>query len=108
MRILADQNIPQVAEAFRDLGEVELMPGREIERAHLQDCRCLITRAVTRVGEALLKDTAVEFVGTATIGTDHIDLDYLADSNIGFSNAAGIHDTSRQYYSRSPNIVLVI
>jgi erythronate-4-phosphate dehydrogenase len=98
VRILADQNISQVAEAFRDLGEVELMPGREIERAHLQDCRCLITRAVTRVDEALLKDTAVEFVGTATIGTDHIDLNYLADSNIGFSNAAGCNAEGASEY----------
>ncbi len=89
MKILADQNIPQVATAFRDLGEVELMPGREIRPRHLIDCRCLITRTVTRVDAALLHNSPVEFVGTATIGTDHIDLDYLAKSGIGFSNAAG-------------------
>ncbi len=98
MKILADQNIPQVAAAFRDLGEVELMPGREIGHAHLQDCRCLITRTVTRVNAALLQDTPVEFVGTATIGTDHIDLDYLADSGIGFSNAAGCNAESASEY----------
>jgi len=98
VKILADQNIPQVEAAFRDLGEVELMPGREIERAHLQDCRCLITRTVTRVDAALLQDTPVEFVGTATIGTDHIDLDYLADSGIGFSNAAGCNAESAAEY----------
>ena len=65
------------------------MPGREIGPRHLTDCRCLITRTVTRVDAALLQDSPVEFVGTATIGTDHIDLDYLADAGIGFSNAAG-------------------
>jgi len=89
VKILADQNIPQLAEAFGDLGEVELMPGREIEPGHLKDCQCLITRTVTRVDAALLQGSPVEFVGTATIGTDHIDLDYLAKSGIGFSNAAG-------------------
>ena len=98
MKILADQNIPQVAAAFGDLGEVELMPGREIRRADLQDCHCLITRTVTRVDAALLQDTPVEFVGTATIGTDHIDLDYLADSGIGFSNAAGCNAESASEY----------
>ena len=98
MKILADQNIPQVAAAFRDLGEVELMPGREIEALHLQDCHCLITRTVTRVDAALLQDTPVEFVGTATIGTDHIDLDYLADSDIGFSNAAGCNAEGASEY----------
>jgi erythronate-4-phosphate dehydrogenase len=98
VKILADQNIPQVAAAFSDLGEVELMPGREIRRTDLQDCRCLITRTVTRVDAALLHDTPVEFVGTATIGTDHIDLDYLADSDIGFSNAAGCNAESAAEY----------
>ena len=63
MKILADQNISLVADAFADLGEVKLMPGREIRPEHLRDCQCLITRTVTRVDEALLKDSAVEFVG---------------------------------------------
>ena len=89
MKILADQNIPDVAQAFRDLGEVILMPGRDIRPQHLQDCQCLITRTVTRVDATLLEGSAVEFVGTATIGTDHMDLDYLRKANIGYSNAAG-------------------
>jgi len=89
VKILADQNIPCVADAFGDLGEVVLMPGRDIRPHHLRDCQCLITRTVTRVDEALLGESAVEFVGTATIGTDHMDLDYLHKANIGYSNAAG-------------------
>ena len=89
MKIVADQNIPCVAEAFSGLGTVELIPGREIRSQHLRDCQCLITRTVTPVNEALLGNSAVEFVATATIGTDHIDLDYLDKNGIGFSNAAG-------------------
>jgi erythronate-4-phosphate dehydrogenase len=65
------------------------MPGRDIRPQHLRDCQCLITRTVTRVDAALLADSPVEFVGTATIGTDHMDLDYLREANIGYSNAAG-------------------
>jgi len=89
VKILADQNIPSIADAFRDLGEVILMPGRDIRAEHLRDCQCLITRTVTRVDEALLGASPVAFVGTATIGTDHMDLDYLRKANIGYSNAAG-------------------
>jgi erythronate-4-phosphate dehydrogenase len=89
VKILADQNIPSVADAFRDLGDVVLMPGRDISAKHLRDCQCLITRTVTRVDQALLEDSEVEFVGTATIGTDHLDLGYLHKANIGYSNAAG-------------------
>jgi erythronate-4-phosphate dehydrogenase len=89
VKILADQNIPSIADAFCDLGEVVLMPGRDITAEHLRDCQCLITRTVTRVDAALLADCPVEFVGTATIGTDHMDLDYLRKANIGYANAAG-------------------
>lgn len=98
MKILADQNIPCVADAFRDLGEVQLMPGRDIRREHLRDCRCLVTRTVTRVDRELLDGTPVEFVGTATIGTDHIDLDYLRSAGIGCSNAAGCNAEAASEY----------
>ena len=98
MKILADQNIPCVAEAFSDLGDVRLMPGRDIRREHLQDCQCLVIRTVTRVNQDLLDDTPVEFVGTATIGTDHIDLEYLQERGIGCSNAAGCNAEAASEY----------
>jgi len=98
VRIVADQNIPRVADAFADLGEVELLPGREIRRDRLRDCRCLLVRTVTRIDAALLDGTAVEFVGTATIGTDHIDLDYLASAGIACSNAAGCNAEAAAEY----------
>ena len=75
MKIVADQNIPQVKSAFSDLADVELLPSREITRGHLSDCQCLLMRTVTTIDKNLLHDTPVQFVGSATIGTDHIDLD---------------------------------
>ena len=98
MKILADQNIPCLADAFADLGEVRLMPGRDIRREHLQDCQCLIVRTVTRINRELLENTPVAFVGTATIGTDHIDLDYLDEVGIGCSNAAGCNAEAASEY----------
>lgn len=98
MRIVADQNIPCVAQAFADLGEVILKPGRDIGPRDLRDCRCLITRAVTRVDARLLADSPVEFVGSATIGTDHLDLDYLQKAGIAHSNAAGCNAESAAEY----------
>jgi hypothetical protein len=40
MKIVADQNIPQVKHAFSTLGHVELLSGREITRNHLNNCQC--------------------------------------------------------------------
>jgi erythronate-4-phosphate dehydrogenase len=98
VKIVADENIPQALEAFSDLGEVTLIPGRNIEPQHLLDCQCLLVRTVTSIDANLLEDTPVEFVGTATIGTDHIDLDYLKNNNIGFSNAAGCNAEAASEY----------
>ncbi|MFA9420466.1 MAG: 4-phosphoerythronate dehydrogenase, partial [Gammaproteobacteria bacterium] len=98
MKIVADENIPRVREAFKDLGEVILLPGRQIERQHLLDCQCLLVRTVTAIDKNLLQDTPVEFVGTATIGTDHVDLEYLKNSNIAFSNAAGCNAEAASEY----------
>jgi erythronate-4-phosphate dehydrogenase len=89
VNIVADSAIPQIEEALADCGELELLPGREISRRHLADCQCLIVRTLTRVGRELLEGSPVEFVGSATIGTDHVDLEYLRTAGIGFSNAAG-------------------
>ena len=98
MKIIADANIPQVAEAFQKIGEVRLIPGREITRKHLTDCQCLLVRTVTRVNRQLLEGTPVEFVGTATIGTDHIDQEYLQSQNIAFTNAAGCNAEAASEY----------
>ena len=98
MKVVADQNIPCVADAFADLGEVVTLPGREIRPHHLRDCQCLVTRSVTRVDAALLADSPVEFVGSATIGFDHIDRDYLQSAGITFTNAAGCNAEAAAEY----------
>ncbi|GAA4816357.1 erythronate-4-phosphate dehydrogenase [Marinicella pacifica] len=89
VRILADENIPGLPHAFGEDVTVQKMPGRDIQRSDLSAVDALLLRSVTRVNEDLLKGTSVKFVGTATIGLDHIDLDYLNASNIGFAYAPG-------------------
>ncbi|ARA93502.1 erythronate-4-phosphate dehydrogenase [Rhodothermaceae bacterium RA] len=89
MQILADENIPFVQEAFGTLGTVRTRPGRQITRADLASTDVLLVRSVTPVNAALLEGTPVRFVGSATIGTDHVDLDYLAQRGIAFAHAPG-------------------
>ena len=89
MKIVADQNIPLLQNFFADLGEVVSLPGREITREDLMDCDILIVRSVTKVNAGLLKGTPVKFVGTCTIGLDHIDCDYLDQQGIRWANAPG-------------------
>jgi erythronate-4-phosphate dehydrogenase len=98
MLTIADENIPCAAEAFGQFGSVRLAPGRLMTRADLIDADALIVRSVTRVDRDLLEGTPVRFVGTATIGTDHIDLDYLNAAGIGFADAAGSNANSVAEY----------
>ncbi|WP_373388356.1 4-phosphoerythronate dehydrogenase PdxB [Pseudomonas alcaligenes] len=89
MLIVADENIPLLDEFFAAFGEIRRHPGRAIDRAALGDAEVLLVRSVTRVDRALLEGSKVRFVGTCTIGTDHLDLDYFAAAGIAWSSAPG-------------------
>jgi erythronate-4-phosphate dehydrogenase len=94
MKIIADENIPFAREAFGTLGEVTLWPGRALTAAHVADAELLFVRSVTRVNAALLDGTGVRFVGSATAGIDHVDLDYVARCALGFASAPGSNANS--------------
>ncbi len=98
LKILADENLPFAKEAFGSLGEVRLLPGRAITREVLLDVEVLLVRSITTVNDALLRGTPVRFVGTATIGFDHLDREYLAASNIAFASAIGSNANSVAEY----------
>ena len=106
MKIVADENIPCVAEAFASLGEVTLCPGRGMRAADVRDADILLVRSVTRVGPELLEGSRVRFVGSATIGFDHVDRDYLLARGIGYATAPGSNATSAAEYVVSALLVL--
>lgn len=87
MQILADENIPCVRAAFGALGSVRTMAGRDMRRTDVRDADVLLVRSVTPVGPELLESSDVRFVGSATIGTDHIDRAYLRERGIAFAHA---------------------
>lgn len=89
LKIVADENLAYPVELFSQFGEVNLVNGRKITNSILKDTDALIVRSVTEVNESLLDGTKVKFVGTATIGTEHIDTDYLTSRQIAFASAPG-------------------
>lgn len=98
LKILVDENISFADSAFNQFGKVVLKSGREVTNKHLKDIDVLIVRSITTVDEDLLKNTPVKFVGTATIGTDHIDLEYLNKRKIYFADAKGCNAYSVAEY----------
>ncbi len=106
--IVADAAIPFADEAFSRLGNVACVPGREIDAAVVADADALIVRTVTKVDEAMLAGGKVQFVGTATIGFDHVDRDYLTRAGIGFATAAGCNAVSVAEYVTTALLQLAV
>ncbi|WP_333614070.1 4-phosphoerythronate dehydrogenase [Psychrobacter sp.] len=110
LTIVADSNIASLDEFFnastlgqdnKRLVNIISVAGRAINAQLLAECQpdVLLIRSVTPVGEALLaNNNSVQFVGSATIGTDHVDQAYLAARNITFANAAGCSKHSVAQY----------
>lgn len=94
MKIVADENMPLVEALFSPYGEVVRLPGRTMTAEQLRDADVLLVRSVTNVNEALLTGTKVKFVGSATIGVDHVDQAYLQSSGISMANAPGCNAVS--------------
>jgi erythronate-4-phosphate dehydrogenase len=89
MLIVADENIPLLDAFFAGFGEIRRVPGRSIDRATVEQADVLLVRSVTNVNRALLEGSKVRFVGTCTIGTDHLDLEYFNEAGITWSSAPG-------------------
>lgn len=98
MNLLVDANITYAKEAFSSLGNTQLVDGRKLTNAEAKDADILVVRSITNVNEKLLKSSKIKFVGTATIGTDHIDLDYLKQNKIEFADAKGCNADSVAEY----------
>ena len=98
MRVAVDEAIPYAQAAFAEAGEIRLFSGRSVRRVDVCDVDALIVRSVTRVDASLLEGSSVRFVGTATIGMDHLDLDYLRARGVYCANAAGSNANSVAEY----------
>jgi len=111
MKILFDENMPYAKEFFSDIcgknTQIQGFSGRELNALQLADADVLLVRSITQVNQALLQNNhQLSFVGTATIGTDHIDLPYLAKRNIAFHSAPGCNAISVAEYVISSLVVL--
>jgi len=106
LSIVVDENVPFARQTFGRLGSVTLLPGRKIGAAEVRAADVLIVRSVTRVGPELIDRSCVQFVGTATIGVDHIDTSYLARRGIAFASAPGSNANSVSEYITAALLLL--
>ena len=117
VQIVADENIPLLEQFFSDFGDIRKVAGRTMTANDVKDADILLVRSVTNVNEALIANSSVKFIGTCTIGTDHIDLAYLEVLNqqrkdkgqqrIAFSSAPGCNAEAVVDYVLSAVSVLI-
>ncbi len=98
MNISVDRNMPLALEAFRTLGDVSIVDGRTLHRDDIKNTTILGIRSTAKIHADLLRDTAVRFVGTATIGTDHMDIPYLEQNGIEWMYSPGCNARSVAEY----------
>ncbi|MCS6808903.1 MAG: erythronate-4-phosphate dehydrogenase, partial [Bacteroidota bacterium] len=100
MTIAIDAQIPLLAEALESNHHMKILRfyGRNLSQQMLHDCIALCVRSTTRVNASLLTGTPIRFVGTATSGTEHIDIDFLHSHGITFADAKGCNANSVAEY----------
>lgn len=89
MKIIIESHIPYIKGLLEPYAQVEYLEPEAFSPQKVSDADALIVRTRTRCDENLLSGTKVRFVGTATIGTDHINLDYCQRSDIAVASAPG-------------------
>lgn len=67
---------------FSEFGDIQHKAGRTLTHADVKDAQALLVRSVTTVNASLIENTALKYVGSATIGTDHLDIAALENKEL--------------------------
>ena len=89
LRWVIDDVIPHTTALKALMGEVTIVPGRDITAATISDADILLVRSITPVDESLLAGSPVKFVGTATAGVDHFDIEAIERLGVAWAAAPG-------------------
>ncbi len=101
MLIVADSKIPFLEGVFEPYADVRYLDPGEITPETVRDADALIVRTRTKCNAALLEHSRVGIVATATIGTDHIDINWCITHGIVCASAAGCNAASVAQYMNS-------
>lgn len=99
MYILADANLPELDTLIAALKRQTEMPlqlerfsGRQPSAQQLAAAHVMFIRSITRVDQKLLQQAPnLRWLGSATIGTDHVDQAALAAAGVTFHSTPGVN-----------------
>ncbi len=108
IKIICDDKIPFLKGVLEPFAEVQYLPPKEINHENVKSADAMLVRTRTKCNAQLLAGTNVKFIGTATIGYDHIDTKYCEANNIKWINAPGCNSFSVMQYMASALVTLSI
>ena len=94
LKWVIDDVIPHTAALQALMGDVTVLPGRDITPATISDADIVLVRSITPVNESLLAGSSVRFVGTATAGIDHFDIEAIERLGVAWAAAPGSNAVS--------------
>ncbi len=98
INIVIDKDIPYIYGALDDICNVNYLKADSINNKTVKDADALLIRTRTKINRELLKNSKLKFIGTATAGIDHIDIDYCKRAGIHWENAPGCNSSSVMQY----------
>lgn len=107
MKIIVDNKVPYIRETLEKIADqVIYLPGKDITHDIVKDADALITRTRTKCNRELLEGSNIKFIGTATIGFDHIDTEFCKKANITWKNCPGCNAGAVEQYVHAVLLLL--
>lgn len=107
MKVIVDNKIPYIKGHIEKVAdEVVYLPGNAFSKEAVADADALIVRTRTNCNRDLLEGSKVKFIATATIGFDHIDVDYCQEAGIVWTNCPGCNAGSVEQYVHAALLLL--
>lgn len=107
MKVIVDNKIPYIKGLIETLAdEVIYLPGKDFTPEVVKEADALIIRTRTLCNRQLLEGSKVQFIGTATIGFDHIDTKYCQEAGITWSNCPGCNAGAVEQYVHAVLLLL--
>jgi erythronate-4-phosphate dehydrogenase len=107
VKIYYEDSLPYAAEFFAELGQCRVFSHRTVNAQQVADADILLVRSTTKVDAKLLQlNQDIQYVATATAGTNHLDTTYLRERQLDFASAAGCNATAVAEYVLSALVVM--
>lgn len=89
VKIIVEGNIPYFKGMFDNVADVSYLQPEDITAGSVREADAIVTRTRTRCDAALLHESRCSLIASATIGLDHVDVDWCGKNGIEVKNAPG-------------------